>query len=165
MEWNGALVGVRSPWPLLTTTVVQIQQRAVQQYSSTAVQQYSSTAPAGQQYSSAFTRHTPSGGRRICCYLMPAHWWNRQRGYLRRGGYSRARRKLAAGEAERWLAFLWGSLEPDGDPSFPRGQYPLAGSAGTGSALEEGPLCAAAEEAVLLRSGRPLIEWHRLHET
>jgi len=56
--WNevGPLVGARSPWPLLTITVVQIQQKAVQQYSSTS-QQDSSTA--------GFTPNTPSGGRRI----------------------------------------------------------------------------------------------------
>ena len=49
MERKISLVGVRSPWPLLTTTVVQIQQRAVQQYSSTAVQQYSTSRTAAQQ--------------------------------------------------------------------------------------------------------------------
>ena len=68
IERNGALMGVRGPWPLLTTTVVQ--QRAVQQYSSTAVQQYSSTAVQHQQDSSTAalshdTRRAVVGGLQI----------------------------------------------------------------------------------------------------
>ena len=52
MNGSGPLVGVRSPWPLLTTY-----SSTDTAESSTAVQLYSSTAPAGQQDSRIHTTH------------------------------------------------------------------------------------------------------------